>query len=165
MDDRSAIWPMKDPDIGGLPFSRSALCEALVTKRCLLARQAKRHRLPDLAWTMLFELYLAKVRYMKISISGLGYAAHILPSTATRIIQKMEKQGLIERIEDRADRRRTFMVIGPYGEQLVDLALKAFEKTLSDRIVREQAVSNQWRRALGVGRTLSRLPKRPEPLR
>ncbi|WP_070156570.1 MarR family winged helix-turn-helix transcriptional regulator [Sphingobium phenoxybenzoativorans] len=148
MTDRPEEWPFSAPESRVDLFSRIILCEALLMKRRCLEKHIEYRRYFDAEWTMLLHAYLAKLRHRDVSISNLGYASYLSPSTATRLLQKMETDGLIERAVDASDRRRTLIGISANGDAVVSLALQAFEDTVADRLAEGKAASLQWRQAL-----------------
>jgi DNA-binding MarR family transcriptional regulator len=85
----------------------------------------------DPAWDMLLELYAARGKGTKLSVSSLCYASGVPLTTAFRHLQRLEQYGLIERKGDCADARRCTVIptrkamdlIGKAATMLMDQAL------------------------------------------
>ncbi|WP_193751733.1 hypothetical protein [Sphingomonas sanguinis] len=78
------------------------------------ARAKRRHYLrPDLfvepRWDMLLDLYVARLKELKISVSSLCVAANIPTTTALRHIAELVQHGEIKRTPDPTDQRRAFL--------------------------------------------------------
>ncbi|EPE61893.1 winged helix DNA-binding protein [Sphingomonas paucimobilis] len=78
------------------------------------ARAKRRHYLrPDLfvepRWDMLLDLYVARLKGARVSVSSLCVAANIPPTTALRHIADLVENGEIDRTPDPADQRRAFL--------------------------------------------------------
>ena len=69
-------------------------------------------------------------------------------STVTRLIDQMEKAGLVWRIPDPDDRRAQLVILTPDGVDLLGRARKAHEQSLLDRLGRMNTVDNQQLNAL-----------------
>jgi DNA-binding MarR family transcriptional regulator len=63
------------------------------------------------AWDMLLDLYAARERGKRISVSSLCIAAAVPPTTALRWITLLESAGMIVRLNDLNDRRRVFVTL------------------------------------------------------
>jgi len=138
---------------------RLDLCEALHVKRHLLARHATHRLFFDPAWDMLVDLYVAQARHLQISFSSLAYGANVPLSTASRLVQEMERHQLVTKVVDIHDRRRTFVQITAIGEALINMILDAVEERRLQAAARRDHKAAQWRAALGfhVSRTVRRL--------
>ena len=85
------------------------------TVEALIAARAKRRKYlrPDLFvepdWDMLLDLYVARLRGRRVSVSSLCIAANIPPTTALRHIADMVANGEITRTPDPTDQRRAFL--------------------------------------------------------
>jgi DNA-binding MarR family transcriptional regulator len=66
---------------------------------------------------MLLELYAAALTQRKLTVSRLGERSCVPMTTALRWISALEKEGLIERSNDRLDGRRVFLTLTDKGEQ------------------------------------------------
>ena len=87
---------------------------------------------PDLfgepGWDILLDLYVHRRRAKRVSVTSACIAARVPPTTALRWIGELVDGGLIEREDDRKDRRRAFLSLTEAGERDVTRALmRAFE--------------------------------------
>lgn len=74
-------------------------------------------------------LYLTENNEMTLSLKGIVEAMHCAKSTAHGIVMRMEKKGLIERIENTEDRRVRDFRITEKGLGFCDKAKEQMEKT------------------------------------
>jgi DNA-binding MarR family transcriptional regulator len=81
------------------------------------ARHFNSELFADPAWDMLLELYAATLTQRKLTISRLAERSHVPMTTSLRWINTLEREGLIERGNDRLDARRVFIILTPKGEQ------------------------------------------------
>ncbi|NNG56016.1 MULTISPECIES: winged helix DNA-binding protein [Sphingomonas] len=58
---------------------------------------------------MLLDLYVARLKGARVSVSSLCVAANIPPTTALRHIADLVENGEIDRTPDPADQRRAFL--------------------------------------------------------
>ena len=65
----------------------------------------------DPAWDMLLDLTAARVEHQRVSVTSLCIASGVPPTTALRWIGQMTKAGMLERVEDDADKRRAFIAL------------------------------------------------------
>lgn len=65
----------------------------------------------DPAWDILLDLTVARLEGRQISISSAAIAAAVPTATALRWIKQLVDLGLIERVLDQADKRRTFIQV------------------------------------------------------
>ena len=63
----------------------------------------------DPAWDMLLELYGASLTERRLTVSRLAERSGVPSTTALRWIATLETEGLIDRQNDRFDRRRRFL--------------------------------------------------------
>lgn len=61
------------------------------------------------AWDILLELYAAEHAQRKLSVSSVCYVSAVPATTALRWIQRLEKDGWLERAEDPLDGRRSWI--------------------------------------------------------
>lgn len=95
---------------------RPPLPDPRLVRRIIRQRQARAKffdgaLFADPAWDMLLDLTAARVEHVRVSVSSLCIAAGVPPTTALRWIGQMIEAGLLERIEDEIDRRRTFITL------------------------------------------------------
>lgn len=67
----------------------------------------------DPRYEMLLELYVAHHEGRAVSVSDLALAAGIPPTTGLRKLEKLEADGLVYRLPDRFDRRRSWVKPAP----------------------------------------------------
>ena len=79
----------------------------------------------DPAWDMLLDLLTNEDRLHRVSVSSACIAACVPQTTALRWLSTLEDYGLIERIKDLADGRRTFVKLTRTGRNMVCEALRA----------------------------------------
>ena len=63
----------------------------------------------DPAWDMLLDLTAARAEHKRVSVTSLCIASNVPPTTALRWISQLTEAGLVQRVEDDADRRRAFI--------------------------------------------------------
>lgn len=71
----------------------------------------------DPAWDMLLELYTAQLEQKRVSVSSLGIASGVPPTTALRWIAELQKDGFITKSKDPLDARRTFVELSRVGSR------------------------------------------------
>jgi DNA repair protein RadC len=88
--------------------------------RATVRRRILRRQLigsPDLfgepAWDMLLDLFINECEGKPVAMSSLCIAADIPTSSAMKLVQKLCDAGLLERIPDHSDGRRSLMRICP----------------------------------------------------
>ena len=69
----------------------------------------------DPAWDILLDLTAARAEGRRVSVTSLCIASGVPPTTALRWIGQMVDQGLLQREEDRIDRRRAFIALSDTG--------------------------------------------------
>jgi DNA-binding MarR family transcriptional regulator len=110
---------------------RGRNAELLAIRKGLQARQQRGRffnpRLfADPAWDMLLELYAASLTERRLTVSRLAERSGVPLTTALRWISTLEKEQLIDREDDRFDKRRMFLsltdkgrsAMGAYFEEL-----------------------------------------------
>ena len=65
----------------------------------------------DPAWDMLLDLTAARAEHLRVSVTSLCIASGVPTTTALRWINQLFEVGLLQRVEDPDDRRRTFIVL------------------------------------------------------
>ena len=94
--------------------------QLMVIRQGLMARQQrgrffKSNLFADPAWDMLLELYGASLTERRLTVSRLAERSGVPLTTALRWIATLETEGLIDRQNDRFDRRRTFLELSEKG--------------------------------------------------
>lgn len=79
--------------------------------------------LSEVGWNLLLELFVVRRERRRVCIKSACIAAGGAPTTALRIMTNLERVGLVERIPDKKDRRRSFV-------RLTDSACDAMENYL-----------------------------------
>lgn len=98
---RAARPPLPDP----------RLVRRIIRQRQLRARFFDGDLFADPAWDMLLDLTAARAEHTRVSVTSLCIASGVPPTTALRWIGQMTESGLLERVEDEADRRRAFIAL------------------------------------------------------
>ena len=65
----------------------------------------------DPAWDMLLDLTAARAEHTRVAVTSLCIASGVPATTALRWISQMVEAGLLERVQDDADRRRAFIAL------------------------------------------------------
>ncbi|WP_309621913.1 winged helix DNA-binding protein [Novosphingobium sp.] len=96
--------------------TRPALPDPRLVRRVIRQRQARARFFDgdlfgDPAWDMLLDLTAARAEHTRVSVTSLCIASGVPPTTALRWIGQMIDTGLLERVDDEADRRRAFITL------------------------------------------------------
>jgi DNA-binding MarR family transcriptional regulator len=84
---------------------------------------------------MLLDLYDAHLAGAEVTVTSLGAASGVPQTTALRRMETLQGHGLINRVEDKDDRRRTII-------KLTDPGLAAVERFFETYLTRRSARSN-----------------------
>ena len=71
--------------------------------------------LSEVAWNLLLELFVVRRERRRVCIKSACIAAGGSPTTVLRVMANLERVGLVERIPDSVDRRRSFIRITDAG--------------------------------------------------
>lgn len=93
------------------PLPDPRLVRRIVLQRQLRARFFDGELFADPAWDILLDLTAARVEHKRVSVTSLCIASGVPPTTALRWIGQLIDAGLLERVEDDADRRRAFIAL------------------------------------------------------
>ncbi|MBO9497965.1 MAG: winged helix DNA-binding protein [Novosphingobium sp.] len=93
------------------PLPDPRLVRRIIRQRQLRARFFDGDLFADPAWDMLLDLTAARAEHKRVSVTSLCIASAVPPTTALRWIGQMSDAGLLERVEDEADRRRAFIAL------------------------------------------------------
>lgn len=74
----------------------------------------------DPAWDLLLELYSAKLAQCRCTVSGIVDASSVSPTTGLRWLDRLAQKGLVTRMADRFDMRRTFVELTEEGESVMN---------------------------------------------
>ena len=99
-----------------LPAGSPALPDPQIVRQIIRQRQLRARffdagLFADPAWDILLDLTAALAEEKRVSVTSLCIASGVPPTTALRWIAQMTEAGLLERIEDEADRRRAFITL------------------------------------------------------
>lgn len=86
----------------------------------------------DPAWDMLLDLLLAKLRQRSVSVTSLCIASGAPTTTALRRIESMISSGLVQRVPDPQDGRRTLVCLTEKAEAALREYLTNLRRVLSD---------------------------------
>jgi DNA-binding MarR family transcriptional regulator len=102
-----------DPPLRGTrpPLPDPRLVRRIIRQRHLRARFFDRDLFADPAWDILLDLTAARAEHIRVSVTSLCIASGVPPTTALRWITQMTHAGLLQRVEDEADRRRAFIAL------------------------------------------------------
>jgi hypothetical protein len=87
------------------------LVRQIIRQRQACARFFDGELFADPAWDMLLDLTAARAEHTRVSVTSLCIASGVPPTTALRWIAQMKEAGLVERVEDEADKRRAFITL------------------------------------------------------
>lgn len=87
------------------------LVRRIIRQRQLRARFFDGDLFADPAWDMLLDLTAARAERSRVSVTSLCIASGVPPTTALRWIGQMTEAGLLQRNEDKTDRRRAFITL------------------------------------------------------
>lgn len=95
---------------------RAALPEPRLVRQIIRQRQTRGRffdgdLFADPAWDMLLDLTAARAEHTRVSVTSLCIASGVPPTTALRWIGQLTDAGLLQRVEDEADRRRAFIAL------------------------------------------------------
>lgn len=93
------------------PLPDPRLIRWIIRQRELRARFFDGDLFADPAWDMLLDLTAARAEHVRVSVTSLCIASGVPPTTALRWVGQMIESGLLERVEDEADRRRAFVTL------------------------------------------------------
>ena len=77
-------------------------------------------------WVMLAELYIARIEKRKMSVSGVCVSAGVPSTTGLRYLDTLMGFGMVVRIPDENDRRRSWVGLTDAGVKAVELMLAGF---------------------------------------
>ncbi len=115
----AAGLPQADVEHDGAGLIREAapalpdakLVRRIIRQRQLRARFFDGDLFADPAWDMLLDLTAARAEHSRVSVTSLCIASGVPPTTALRWIGQMTEAGLLQRNEDKTDRRRAFITL------------------------------------------------------
>ncbi|GAA4052272.1 winged helix DNA-binding protein [Parerythrobacter jejuensis] len=93
------------------PLPEPRLVRQIIRQRQLRARFLDGDLFADPAWDILLDLTAARAEHQRVSVTSLCIASGVPPTTALRWISQMTEAGLLQRVEDEADKRRAFIAL------------------------------------------------------
>jgi hypothetical protein len=93
------------------PLPDPRLVRTIIRQRQLRAKFFDAELFADPAWDILLDLTAARAEHARVSVTSLCIASGVPPTTALRWIGQMTQVGLLDRVEDEADRRRAFIAL------------------------------------------------------
>lgn len=136
------------PTVGGDP-RREALMAYLDAVAILESFQSRLWREAHLTLTQ--ARLLRSLRDGAIGQSELGRSLNLSPASVTRLIDRLEERGLIERERDPADRRRVAVRLQPAGRRLVGGEQGMLRGTSVDEAIQSMTEAEQRTFAEVVG--------------
>lgn len=100
--------------------------EKLREMRRVRSRYLPEELFSDPCWDVLLDLYEARLSSTQVSVTALGATSGVPMSTALRRIGELQQHGLVDRIGDEADKRRSFVVLTKQGLQALDNFFNAY---------------------------------------
>ena len=85
--------------------------------------------MPEPAWEMLAELMRARMAGQHLSVTSLALSSRSPMTSALRRIEDLIQGGLVARMPDSADRRRTYVELTPEGMARMQIFLESFART------------------------------------
>lgn len=86
--------------------------EIMIKTRAMRAAHLQHVEFGEAPWDMLLDLTVARYRSRRTSVSSLCIAAGVPTTTALRCLKSLIDGGIVERVPDPGDRRRSFVSIG-----------------------------------------------------
>lgn len=83
-------------------------------------------------WIMLAELYIASLENREMSVSGVCVSAGVPSTTGLRYLDMLTGVGMVVRMPDENDRRRSWIRLTDAGVRAVELVLTGFAKAIDD---------------------------------
>ena len=107
------------------PLPDPRLVRKIIRQRQLRERFFDAQLFADPAWDILLDLTAARAEHKRVSVTSLCIASSVPPTTALRWISQMVESGLLERVEDEADKRRAFIAL---TDSTADAMARYFEE-------------------------------------
>lgn len=95
--------------LGKADWPDPQMVRRIIRERQMRTRFFEAGLFADPAWDILLDLTAAHAEGSRVSVTSLCIAAGVPPTTALRWIAQMTEAGLLQRMEDEADRRRAFI--------------------------------------------------------
>jgi DNA-binding MarR family transcriptional regulator len=102
-----------------LPLPDPRLVRSIIRQRQLRSDFFDPEIFADPAWDILLDLAAARAEHQRVSVTSLCIASGVPSTTALRWIQQLTELGLIDRLADDRDRRRTFVSLSDVGAEIL----------------------------------------------
>lgn len=96
-------------------LSRLEAVQSVIAARVRRSQHLAAELFSDPAWDMLLHLYETSLLQQRVSITAACRASGAPCSTGLRWLQKLTQEGLVDRIEDPLDQRRTWVQLSSGG--------------------------------------------------
>jgi DNA-binding MarR family transcriptional regulator len=116
------------------PLPDPRLVRRIIRQRRMRDRHFDAGLFADPAWDILLDLTAARAEHTRVSVTSLCIASGVPPTTALRWIGQMVEAGLLERVEDEADRRRAFIALSDRTAEAMARYFADLSKT-ADKLV------------------------------
>lgn len=139
-DDSHGDAPTETPDrgdaaLGSGPAARSGdtaedyadLCRALLAARLLISRAFGTDLFADPASETLLDLYIREHDGITTSLTSIWNGSNIAYGTSRRSLAIMESRGLVSRVTDRQDRRRTLVLLTETARAQIEACLDVIQ--------------------------------------
>lgn len=100
------------------PLPDPALIRRIIKNRRLRAEIFGDGLFGEPAWDMLLDLCASSVEHKRVSVTSLCIASGVPPTTALRWINVLVEEGIFVRIDDKVDRRRSYVDLTDKGRNL-----------------------------------------------
>jgi hypothetical protein len=106
--------------------------ECVKTAKRLYALRRRRNELLDAdmfsdpAWDMLLDLFITGAEGRRLSVSGVCIGSHAPAATALRYLALLQERGLVRRMVDSTDGRRTLVELTELGQRSMQTLLMKF---------------------------------------
>ena len=111
------------------PANRKATLQSLRAVRTVRSRYFPSELFSDPCWEMLLDLYDCVLTGQEVSVTSLAATSGVPATTAWRRISALQAHGLIERIEDRDDKRRSFVRLTKTGRAAVESFFETYSRS------------------------------------
>lgn len=115
-----------------LPTNDLSFIRALIAMRGRRSHYLAANLFGEPCWDILLDLTRAQLLNENVSISSLCIAANVPNTTALRYIHAMVTAGLLVRLQDSDDRRRSFLQLSPSTFERMLACLAAFRMNLTE---------------------------------
>ena len=110
-ENKGRVSPAPAPPSHKLLLPQPSLVRQVIRDRRMRERYFDAQLFADPAWDMLLDLTASRAEQSRVSVTSLCIASGVPSTTALRWIGQMVEQGLFERVNDAADRRRAFIAL------------------------------------------------------